>query len=156
MNQQNNQGLPEVKEYSAGVVVFRHQGTQRRYLLLHYPSGHFDFPKGHLEAGETEIQAALRELEEETGISDVKLIDGFQDHVIYFFRSRGDLINKKVTFFVGITPDFNVKLSDEHQGYLWLDYEAAMAKITFDNSREILRKAEQFMINNSQKNENQL
>ena len=53
------------KEHSAGVVLFRQMKDYREYLLLHYPSGHFDFPKGHLEEDETEREAAFRELEEE-------------------------------------------------------------------------------------------
>lgn len=134
-----------VEEFSAGIVVFRHHDEKRRYLLLHYPGGHFDFPKGHLEAGETEEQAAIRELEEETGINKVTLIDGFIEKITYFFKRRGQLIHKTVTFFLGQTKDSEIQLSHEHKGYLWLDYSAALSKITFENAREILRRAEQFM-----------
>jgi len=137
----------QIKEFSAGVIVFRDHGDKRKYLLLHYPSGHFDFAKGHLEKGETEKQAAIRELEEETGIKQIDLLEGFIDQVVYFFKRKGELIYKRVTFFLGRTNEGDIKLSDEHQGYLWLDYQAALAKITFENAREILRQAEQFLTN---------
>ncbi len=147
MTNQNSTRNGEIKEFSAGVVVFREQGEQRKYLLLHYPGGHFDFPKGHLERGENERQAAIRELEEETGISEITLMEGFLDQVVYFFKRKGELVRKTVTFFLGKTKQSEIILSDEHQGYLWLDYQSALAKVTFENAREILRQAEQFLTN---------
>ena len=74
---------------SCGVVLF----NSGKVLLLRHSSissrgGHWDFPKGHIEDGESEIQTALRELEEETGIAHTNVIDGFRDTINYIF-SRG-------------------------------------------------------------------
>jgi len=135
----------KLEEFSAGIVLFREQDGKRKYLLLHYPSGHWDFAKGHLEAGESEMQAAIRELEEETGVSQVKVLDGFCEPIIYFFKRQGKLIKKTVTFFLGHTDSQEIKVSHEHQGYLWLDYPTSLAKITFENAREILRRSENFL-----------
>src|SRR3989344_321242 len=70
-------GCPVIWEVSVGAVVFREENRggkkERLYLLLHYPSGHFDFPKGHVEAGETEEMTLRRETDEETGIRDLKV-----------------------------------------------------------------------------------
>lgn len=148
MTHQNNRENAKHQEFSAGVILFREQNGGRRYLLLHYPGGHFDFAKGHLEGKETEKEAAVRELKEETGIEEFTLIEGFRDQVVYFFKRKGELIRKTVTFFLGATNLSEILLSDEHQGYLWLDYQAALAKITFENARELLRSAEAFMQNN--------
>lgn len=133
----------QLEEFSAGVIVYREQGPQRVYLLLHYPSGHWDFPKGHLENEETERQAAVRELAEETGITDSQIHPDFQDSMIYFFKRQGGLVKKTVTFFLGQTSNPTVKISHEHKGYLWLDYQSCLHKITFENSRAMLRRAEE-------------
>lgn len=144
MKDQTSRGVKS-EEFSAGVIVYREQGAQRVYLLLHYPGGHWDFPKGHLENSESERQAAERELTEETGIVDINIHPDFQDVMIYYFKRQGRLIKKTVTFFLGWTSDSTVKISHEHQGYLWLDYESCLKKITFENARAMLRRAEQYL-----------
>jgi 8-oxo-dGTP pyrophosphatase MutT (NUDIX family) len=116
-------------------------------LILHYPGGHFDFAKGHLEEGETELQAAVRELQEETSVTPEKIFREFQEEIYYSFHRRDILVKKTVTFFLARTASPRVKISHEHKGYLWLDYEESLTKITFENARGILRKAESFLIN---------
>ena len=85
---------------SCGVVLFN---SGKVLLLRHSPlssrgGGHWDFPKGHIDDGETEIQTALRELEEETGIANANVIDGFRDTITYTFSGgqerigRGDIL----------------------------------------------------------------
>ena len=58
-----------IEEISAGVVIFRRENSRILFLLLHYPSGHWDFVKGKIEKGETFHQTAIRETKEETGIT---------------------------------------------------------------------------------------
>jgi 8-oxo-dGTP pyrophosphatase MutT (NUDIX family) len=142
----------ERQEFSAGVVLFREEQGKRKYLVLHYPGGHFDFPKGHLEAGENEMQAAVRELSEETGVTAGNFYDGFSEKITYDFRRRDIRIHKTVTFFLASTGSSKITISHEHRGYLWLDYTAALAKITFENARNLLQKAEQFLLNGNQPN----
>ena len=60
-------------EKSCGIVVL----NNNKILLLHYPSGHWDFPKGHVDGNETEQETAVRELVEETAIDDIHLVRGF-------------------------------------------------------------------------------
>lgn len=134
-----------VREYSAGIVLFREENGKRKYLILHYPGGHFDFPKGHLEAGETEKDAAIRELEEETGVKVNHLYDGFSEPITYNFSRRDTAVHKTVTFFLARTDHREIKISHEHRGYLWLDYAGALEKITFENAKAILKKAEQYL-----------
>ncbi len=133
------------QEFSAGVVVYYPENGKRHYLLLHYPGGHYDFAKGHLEAGESEMQAAIRELEEETGIKEIKMVPNFEHKLEYFFRRKDKTIHKTVTFFLGEVPDEKVTISFEHQGFVWLDYDQSIRQITFENARTILKKAEQFL-----------
>jgi len=128
-------------EKSVGLIIFRDTDRGRSVLLLHYRGGHWDFPKGHVEKGETEQQTATRELREETGITDVKLLDGFRGRVQYSFR-RGDRnVKKQVVYYLAQTPIARVKLSWEHQGYEWLPRQEALERLTYDNSRDVLRAA---------------
>jgi bis(5'-nucleosidyl)-tetraphosphatase len=130
-------------EYSAGFIVFRFNNEhQREYLILHYPGGHFDFPKGHLEEGETEREAALRELEEETGIKNIECIEDFEHKIEYHFYRGSAMITKTVTFFLAKSNETDVTLSHEHQGSIWLPYEEALEKVTFENARHVLRESE--------------
>jgi bis(5'-nucleosidyl)-tetraphosphatase len=129
-------------EQSAGFVLFRQVDEKRLYLLLNYGK-HWDYAKGHLEKGETPQQAALRELHEETGISDVQRLDGFEHQIHYdFFSSSKGQVRKCVTYFAGSTRQEQVRLSDEHVGYAWLVYEDALKQLTFESARELLRLAE--------------
>ncbi len=132
------------REKSAGAVVFNTR--MGKYLLLHYPAGHWDFPKGHVEAGESELQAARREIKEETGL-DVEFLFGFREIVSYKFRDRHELVEKTVVFFLALSDSHEVRLSHEHIGFLWLDYGDAMEKLTFDSSKKILMKAHLFLGN---------
>ncbi len=132
------------REISAGVILFRRMPEQR-YLLLHYGSGHWDFPKGHIEPGEAAQETAKRELKEETGISDVRFLDGYRQTLRYFFRQQGIGIFKVVIYFLAETAQPEVALSHEHVGFDWLPYDAALARLTFKNSRELLAKAHEHL-----------
>lgn len=130
-----------MRERSAGVVVAK----DGEYLLLHYEAGHWDLPKGHVEKGESDVGAALRELEEETGIASVELIDGFAESIHYFFKRDGKLVSKDVIFFLALVPKNEVTLSVEHKDFMWLPIDEALNKVTFETAKEVLRKADAFL-----------
>jgi 8-oxo-dGTP pyrophosphatase MutT (NUDIX family) len=131
------------REISAGVVLFRSK-EQREYLLLDY-GAHWDFPKGHIEAGEDPQTTAARELQEETGIRDARFVPGFKESMRYFYRKAGVGMLKVVIYFLAETPTGDVTLSHEHSGYLWLPYEQALKRLTFKNARDLITKAETFL-----------
>ena len=139
------------KEQSAGAVIFCIKNKQPYYLLLHYPTGnrtkkeYWDFPKGHLEKGETEQQAATREIQEETGLHKVVFAPEFQERIQYYFRVEGKTIFKTVVFFLVCTKNKKVKISFEHEGFVWLPFKQAMKKLKFANARRILTKAHHFL-----------
>ena len=146
------------REKSAGAVIFHkgEYGVEQKiprvrteqssvlYLLLKYPTGHWDFVKGHVEKGETEEEAAMREAKEETGL-DIKIVDGFKQKIKYFFYHEKDLINKEVIFFLAQAKTKEVKLSFEHQGFKWLPYEQALKQLTYKNAKGILKQAGKFL-----------
>ena len=138
-------------ERSAGAIIFRKEAGKNFYLLLHYQSGHWDFPKGNIEKGEKLEETVKREIKEETGLEDIKFIPGFKESIKYFYKLKGKNIFKIVTFFLVETKTNEVKISWEHIGYKWLPYEKAIAQLTFKNAKEILKKANQFLEKNATK-----
>ncbi|MGV9141686.1 MAG: NUDIX domain-containing protein [Promethearchaeota archaeon] len=126
----------------AGVVYYKD-----RFLLLKYELGHWDFVKGHIEDAETQEQTIKRELEEETGIIKAKIIDGFKETYDYFFKKNGETIYKKVYCYLIESQTKKVELSFEHVDYTWLESEKAIEKATYDNTKEILRKATKYLMN---------
>lgn len=134
-------------EISAGAVVFYKDPETSTifYVLLHYGAGHWDLPKGKIENNETPEQAAIREVKEETGL-DIQLIKGFEQSYTYFFKEQSQiLVQKKVIFFISEVKTQNVKLSYEHTEYAWLPYKDAIKQLTFENTRQLLQMADQFL-----------
>ena len=136
-----------VTEKSAGIVLFRNDSSENEFLLLNYPQGHWDFVKGKVEKNETPHETAIRETKEETGITNIEFIDGFEESVEYDFRFKKEDIHKKVIFFLAKTDEKNIKLSHEHNDYLWLEYNDALKKTTFENAKNVLSKANEFLLN---------
>ena len=134
-----------IEETSAGIVLFRKEGSKNLFLLLHYPSGHWDFVKGKMEKDETIHETAIRETKEETGIIDVKFLDNFEEWIEYNFQYQGELVYKKVVFFLAETNTKDVKISHEHLNYTWMDYNTAIEKTTFDNAKTVLTKAQMLL-----------
>src|SRR3989338_3513288 len=132
------------KERSAGAVIFR-KGKEIKYLLLHYEAGHWDFPKGHIEEKEAELDTIRREVREETGIDDIELVPNFKEKIQYYYKINGELMHKEVVFCLAKTEEEKVKISFEHIGYIWLPYDKAMEKLTFRNAKEMLKKANAFL-----------
>lgn len=133
------------QESSAGAIIFRKENGKRQYLLLHYGAGHWEFVKGKREKGEEEKETVIREAKEEAGITDLGFVFGFREKVEYFFRREGKIVHKDVVFFLAETNERDVKLSFEHIGFEWLDYESALKRLTYDNAKKVLKKAEEFL-----------
>lgn len=136
-----------VDERSAGAVLFytASERAEPEYLLLHYTAGHWDFPKGNIEAGESERQAAAREIREETGIADVEFIDGFRTKIDYRYRHDGRLVHKEVVLFLARTSTRQVVISHEHIGFAWKKYDDATQQLTYRNAKNLLSAAKQFL-----------
>jgi bis(5'-nucleosidyl)-tetraphosphatase len=139
-------------ERSVGTVIYIREGGKIYYLLLHYPSishraeeNYWDFPKGHIEKGERAEDTAKREAEEETGLKDVRIVEGFKETIKYFFKFQGENILKFATFYLAEAKTKKVKISGEHIGFKWLPYEEALEQLKFKNAKEILQKANNFL-----------
>ena len=139
---------PDVRdETSAGGVVFRVDDGQPLYLLIRDSYQNWGFPKGHLEMGELAEAAALREVSEETGLSDLSL-RGAIETIDWFFRFRGQLIHKVCHFFLMQTQESST-LPQRAEGITackWSPYEDATTLVSYANAREVLRRAQAMVL----------
>ena len=134
-----------IRERSAGAVLFAQREGAPEFLILHYPAGHWDFPKGNVEEGEDEVETVRREIEEETGIKDIGIETEFKNRIEYYYRREEQLVRKEVVFYLAKTDTRSVRISSEHLGFLWLSYSQAAKKVTFRNAKQILEKANSYI-----------
>lgn len=136
------------REISAGVIVYRDTKEGLKFLLLYHGKGYWNFPKGHLDKGEKNIQAAFRELEEETGITKKNLIleERFKTNEKFFFvKNKNQKVFKIVTLFLALSKTEKVMISHEHEGYGWFLYKDAVKLLKYKESRSVLEKANNFL-----------
>ncbi|MCX8181511.1 MAG: NUDIX domain-containing protein [Candidatus Methanomethyliaceae archaeon] len=131
-------------ERSAGFLVF-HKNGKIRYLFLK-KRGKYDIPKGLQQPGEDEFTTALRELGEETGLVKIKVVPFFKKTIEYFYRWKGNIIKKKVVYFLGETNTDQVKISAEHDGYVWMTKDEILTKISYRNLKDLVEEAERFLL----------
>ena len=129
------------KETSAGIILYNNEHDEKEFLLLKYPGGHWDFVKGKMEQSEQSMQTAIRETEEETGITDLKFVDKFREEISYKFFVNKEEIDKKVIFYLGKTQSTEIVISHEHLDFAWLNLKDAMDRITYENAKIVLTKA---------------
>lgn len=126
-------------ERAAGGVLFREEGGRRLYLLLrHQHGGHWGFAKGRAEAGETDLDAARREIQEETGIRDLEWAAGIAVTSRYPIVRDGRSLLKTVTYFAASVRGEPVALSREHTDARWLTLGDALRLLTHADSRRVL------------------
>lgn len=131
-------------EVSAGVLLYREGEGERLWLIMHSRKGHWDFAKGHLDDGETIVQAALREMAEETGIArdQVQIHDGYRGLLQYpVTKKDGRVVDKDVHYLLGRSRTDRVTLSREHTDYAWLPLDDAEALLSFPDARALLESA---------------
>jgi 8-oxo-dGTP pyrophosphatase MutT (NUDIX family) len=131
------------RETSAGGVVFRRgpEGTVR-FLLIRDSYRNWGFPKGHLESGEPPAEAARREVAEETGLQEL-VLHGPIKVIDWYFRFRGKTIHKFCHFFLFESRE-GEPVPEEAEGItacVWQPLDAAQQQISYDNARDVLRRA---------------
>ncbi len=129
-------------ETSAGGVVFRRTEVGFHVLLIRDPYANWGLPKGHLEAEETEQEAAIREVTEETGLTELEVVERLPT-IDWYFRDRGRLIHKFCHFFL-LEAGAGEPVPQADEGITdcaWLDLPAALQRVGYANAREVIRAA---------------
>jgi 8-oxo-dGTP pyrophosphatase MutT (NUDIX family) len=141
-------------EKSVGAVIFRRENDQIKYLLLNHGEDYWNFPKGHIEEKETNEETLRREIVEETGLTDLQILPSFKRRAFYFYQAKGrekeerksqkraKNIFKRAVFYLVEAKNQEVRLSSEHTGFVWLDFEAALEKLKYKTSQRILQQAQ--------------
>ncbi len=115
---------PRRKVKSCGVILFRRQ-PELEFLLMKHPN-RLDLPKGHVDPGETDLECALREMEEETGLprSTVRIEDRFRFEEIYYppMKRYGKPVEKTLVIFLGWLTEDRPIIVTEHDEFEWLGW----------------------------------
>lgn len=151
-------------EKSIGAVVFRREKRKILYLALLHPRDskeeYWNFPKGHVEKGETWEDTLRREVKEETGIKSLKIIPDFYVWNRYFYRAKGEERKKRkksekginifkiVMYYLAETKVKRIKISHEHIGYKWLEYKEALKLLTYKQTKKALKRGNDFLTGN--------
>ena len=135
-------GERATKEYSAGGVVVRRVDASLVLLLIRDPYGKWGLPKGHLEGEETSVQAALREVEEETGLSSLS-VGAELGTIDWYFRLEGRLIHKYCDYFLMVSDagDPTPEVSEGITECVWVTLDKAPATVAYDNARKVVERA---------------
>lgn len=121
------------KEKSCGAIIIENEKT----LLVQEAEGHWGFPKGHVEANETEEETAIREVKEETNL-DIKIQNGKRYEISYI---TDDEIDKTVVYFIAEKIGGNESWQEEEISQIkWATFDEALEIITYDNAKEMFRK----------------
>ncbi|NMA80069.1 MAG: NUDIX domain-containing protein [Clostridiales bacterium] len=132
------------KEKSCGAIVYRKfHGNTEILLIKHINSGHWSFPKGHVEPGETEVETAQREVMEETGI-DILIYPTFRETVTYYPKRD---IFKEVVYFLAKAKNYDyVPQEDEIAEIRWAEIDLAIQLLTYENDKAIVHKSKDHII----------
>lgn len=126
-------------EKSCGAIVYRKfHGNIELLLIKNANGGHWSFPKGHVEAGETEEETAIREIKEETGI-DVILDNSFRKVITYTPKKD---ITKDVIYFIAKAVSYDYTPQEEEISQIkWVEINHANSILSYDNDRQLVNKA---------------
>ena len=140
------------KEYSYGVIPIKRIKSEVLFLLVKHFNGHWDFPKGRRNEGESDpLVTARRELEEEGSVNTCRIFPDVWYEDRYVTPSNGVELDKTVRYFLGIVEEEAFPHDDPDGGITeraWLGYAQALERLTYTSKKEILVKAHGYIIGN--------
>lgn len=134
-------------ERTAGAILFRKRQDRVLYLLLQRPRGHWVFPGGKIESGESAIETVRREIKEETGLTHIRFLPGFKETMRFRYKwppktQDAEDHLKYFVLYLGQVFEHYVEISQEHKNFQWVVFEKARQMLKHRSARELLDKAE--------------
>jgi len=130
-----------MKDYSFGVIPIYKKDSEVCFLMICHNAGHWSFPKGHKENDESDIEVAMRELREETGITKCQLLTDQQFIERYSWTREDTVVDKTVKYFVGLVDTKVAKIQkSEIQDYRWVNYDDALKLATYSEAQKIIKE----------------
>lgn len=140
-----------IKDKAYGIVPILYQNDRIQFLLIQHKAGHWGFPKGHANLGESDLDAACREFEEETGIKKYQLLGSVSFQETYNTIKNKREIEKNNTYFLAIVRSPKVTYQKkEIKDYAWLNYKDTFDRLTFDQSKQVLIAVDNYLQDNLQ------
>jgi 8-oxo-dGTP pyrophosphatase MutT (NUDIX family) len=135
--------IKAVREFTAGGMVFRRTGSGKvDILMIQDRKGRWTIPKGHVEAGESFEQTAIREIGEETGLTHLAIRDKL-DKIFFFYRREGNLIYMTThIFLIEALGDTNALVPENSEGIVdvkWFDKDEALRIIEYKDTEKLFK-----------------
>ncbi len=133
---------PAVAEIAAGAILAQEEAPE--LLLLHHAEeDRWCFPKGHVEEDESLLEAAVREITEETGLKEFTLRQELGEVAYRFYDPRREVnVFKTTVYFLAFTPDRMAHPEPLFDSYEWLDPRAAFERVAYDTDRRMIERAQ--------------
>lgn len=131
---------------SFGMILYRWKQGKPSYLAIKHQQGHWGFPKGHAEGGEQPLETAIREVEEEVGISELKPEKEKTFEEKYEFKVWGRKVAKVVTFWLAEAQQADVQVQQtEIAEYKWITLEEGLELMTFEAAKKVLTEVDTYL-----------
>ncbi|MHC4662611.1 MAG: bis(5'-nucleosyl)-tetraphosphatase [Planctomycetota bacterium] len=136
-------------ETAAGFILFHREGNSIRWLTLRNAAhATWGFPKGRCSGGESPLETARRELNEETGVRDINIIEGFEHEISYIAEyPDGGKSNKSVVYLLAEVRSDSITISSEHDEHRWVLDNEMLRLLQFENLRDSFSRAVAFLEN---------
>ena len=137
---------------AAGAVMYRLEKDVPKYLILRSAHhGEWGPPKGRADAGESDVQTAMREIYEETGFTKTQFTRGFRETLSYVINKKGRRLTKDVIYFLSEIPAEPLEISSEHTAARMVTMDEIETLIVHKDLKGVFRKAHEFITRASQK-----
>ncbi|MBU0731901.1 NUDIX domain-containing protein [Patescibacteria group bacterium] len=137
------QKLPTKQVKSVGAVIINSKNEV--LIMFQKQNRYWELPKGKTEPGENEMETLRREIEEETGLSDLEVFEDARNSFSYKFTLHGHLINKRNVYYIARVKNSKVKLSHEHLDYKWVGIEEVNKLFKHKNQKVLVNKVKDYL-----------
>ena len=135
------------KDEAFGIIPILQQNDIHQFLLIQHHAGHWGFPKGHADPGETALEAACREFVEETGIADYTVLEDVTFTEQYFFTRDKQKFLKTVVYYPALVQSPEVRFQlEEIQDSRWVTYDEAIVLMTFNGGKQVLMDVQKYLL----------